>query len=147
MSKGLRTLLLAGMMLALLVACNTTTYKHNYTFTGEGEVWSAKYDQQATEKFIDRKGERPDYETWYNSTFELKYKGDQSDLDEIKSFKYSFQGNSGESTKTIEDAMGVKGELKSVHSGSGAYEQEDSIIKVEVEWDGQKEQFDLQVRK
>lgn len=147
MIKNLRTLLLSGMMFIVLAACNTTTYKHNYTFSGEGEVWSAKYVQQATEKFKDDKGVRLDYETWHNSTFELKYKGDQLDLDKIKSFKYSYKGISGGSSKTLEDVVGVKGELKSVSSGSGAYEQEDSILKVEVEWDGQKERFDLQVRK
>ncbi|OMD68412.1 hypothetical protein BSK50_29465 [Paenibacillus odorifer] len=38
---------------------------------------------------------------------------------------------------------GVKGELKSVHSGIGAFEREDSIIKVVVEWDGQKDEFEL----
>lgn len=147
MFKKLCTSLLLGMMFIVLTACNTTTYKHNYTYTGEGEMWSAEYIQEATEKFIDKKGERPEYETWHNSTLELKYKGDQADLDEIKSFRYSFKGNSGETVRTMEDAEGVKGELKSVRSGNGAYEQEDSIIKVEVEWDGQQEKFDLQVRK
>ncbi|GGF71420.1 hypothetical protein GCM10010912_15720 [Paenibacillus albidus] len=31
--------------------------------------------------------------------------------------------------------------------GNGAHEQEESVIRVEVEWDGKKEEFDLQVRK
>lgn len=148
MIKKLSAFVLSGMMLFLLTACNTTTYKHNYTFTGEGEVWSAEYVQKATEKFIEKKGERPDYETWHNSTVELKYKGEQMDLDKIKSFKYSFERTSGKMTRTIEDAHGVKRELKSVRSGSGSsFEHEDSIIKVVVEWDGQKEEFDLKVRK
>ncbi|MEK5254061.1 hypothetical protein NST74_11430 [Paenibacillus sp. FSL F4-0125] len=147
MIKNLGTLLLIGMLSVLLVACNTTTYKHNYTFTGEGEVWSAAYVQKATEKFIDKKGERPDYETSQQSTFELKYKGEQTDLDKIKDFKYIFKGTSGEESKTLEDVNGVRSELKSERSGSGAYEQEDSIIKVVVEWDGKKEEFDLEVRK
>jgi hypothetical protein len=150
MIKRLRMLPLIGMVVFLLTSCNTTTCKHNYTFTGEGEVWSAKYIQQATEKFIDKQSERQDYETWYNSTFELKYKGEQTDLNKIKSFKYRFQGISGGSSRTLEDAKGVheiQGELKSVRSGSGAFESETSIIKVEIEWDGQIDQFDLQVRK
>ena len=149
MIKRLCTLLLTGMMLALLTACNTTTIKHNYTFTGEGELWSAEYVEKATEKFVDKKDQPRDYETSYHSTFELKYKGEQTDLNKIKSFKYSFEGISGGSKHTLEDIQGIrKDDLKSVRSGSGtSFEHEDSIIKVEVEWDGQKEQFDLQVHK
>ncbi|MEK3767363.1 hypothetical protein MKY14_02345 [Paenibacillus sp. FSL R5-0887] len=33
--------------------------------------------------------------------------------------------------------------MKSVHSGIGAFEREDSIIKVVVEWNGQKDEFEL----
>lgn len=47
--------MLSGIIIVLLAACNTTTYKHNYTFTGEGKVWSAEYVQKATEKFIDKR--------------------------------------------------------------------------------------------
>lgn len=148
MIKKLRTLVLSGMLLVLLVACNTTTYKHNYTFTGEGDVWSAEYVQKATEKFIDKKGERPDYETWQQSTFELKYKGEQTDLGKIHSFKYSFKGISGEGSRNLEETKGVrKSVLKSEIYGSGAYEQEDSIINVVVEWDGKKDEFELKARK
>lgn len=147
MIKKLCALMLSGLLFLLLTACNTTTYKHNYTFTGEGEMWSAEYVQKAMEKFIEKNGQRPDYETWHNSTVELKYKGEQMDLDKIESFKYSFEGTSGKMTRTIEDANGVKRELKSERSGSGAFEHEDSIINVVVEWDGQKEEFDLKVRK
>ncbi|MNO31489.1 hypothetical protein D3C76_214630 [compost metagenome] len=148
MIKKLHILVLSGMLLVLLVACNTTTYKHNYTFAGEGDVWSAEYVQKATEKFIDKKDERPDYETSQQSTFELKYKGEQTDLDKIHSFKYSFKGNSGGESKTLEETKGVrKSELKSERAGSGAFEHEDSIIKVVVEWDGQKDEFELKVRK
>lgn len=147
MLKKLCVFMLTGMLLVLLVACNITTYKHNYTFTGEGKLWSAQMVQEATEKFIDKKGERPDYETSGHSTFELKYKGEQSDLDKIKDFKYSYEGRSGGSTTTINDAMGVRDLLKSERSGSGAFEHEDSIIKVKVEWDGQKEEFELKIRR
>jgi len=148
MIKKLSALMLSGIIIVLLAACNTTTYKHNYTFTGEGKVWSAEYVQKATEKFIDKKGERPDYETSQQSTFELKYKGEQTDLDKINSFKYSFKGTSGGGSKTLEDVEGVrKSELKSKRAGSGAFEHEDSIIKVVVEWDGQKDEFELKVRK
>ncbi|WHY21520.1 hypothetical protein QNH28_11275 [Paenibacillus sp. G2S3] len=148
MIKKLSALILSGMMIVLLAACNTTTYKHNYTFSGEGDVWSAEYVQKATEKFIDKKGVRSDYETWFDSTIELKYKGELTDLDKISSFKYSFKGTSGGGSKTLEDVKGVrKSELKSERAGSGAFEHEDSIIKVVVEWDGQKDEFELKVRK
>lgn len=147
MIKKLCALMLSGLLFLLLTACNTTTYKHNYTFTGEGEIWSAEYVQKATEKFIEKNGQRPDYETSYHSTFELKYKGKQKDLGKIQDFKYSFKGTSGGGSQTSKDVKIFPRELKSERSGSGAFEHKDSIINVVVEWDGQKEEFDLKVRK
>lgn len=147
MIKKLSALMLSGMMIVLLAACNTTTYKHNYTFSGEGDVWSAEYVQKATEKFIDKKGVRSDYETQQKSTFELKYKGEQADLDKIQDFKYSYEGTTGQSRTTLTDTKGVRrGDLKS-QSSKSSYEHEDSIIKVVVEWDGQKDEFELKVHK
>lgn len=146
--KRLGTILLAGMLVILLVACNRTTFKHNYTYTGEGELWSAEYDQKATEKFVEDKDQPLNYESKYNYTFELKYKGDQKDLGQIRSFKYGFKRTSGETKHAMNDIQGVRlDDLRTANSGSGSFEREDSIIKVEVEWDGQKETFDLQVRK
>lgn len=68
-------------------------------------------------------------------TFDLKYKGEQSDLGEIKQFKYGYKGTSGGSTRTEEGPvrwdmlhMGDMGmvrlnmrtpSLKSLSSGTG----------------------------
>ncbi|MNV62486.1 hypothetical protein D3C71_1550340 [compost metagenome] len=147
MTKKLSALMLSGIIIVLLAACNTTTYKHNYTFTGEGKVWSAEHVQKATEKITDKKGERIDYKTQQQSAFELKYKGEQADLDKIHDFKYSYEGTTGQSRTTLTDTKGVRrGDLKS-QSSKSSYEHEDSIIKVVVEWDGQKDEFELKVRK
>lgn len=141
MRKMLRVLLPALVVLLLLTSCNTETTYFNYTFKGEGETWSGVYKQEANQKLITR-GDKVSSESSKRYTFDLKYKGEQSDLGEIKQFKYGYKGTSGSSTRTEEGP--VRWSMLHMDGyGNGAFEYEDSVIKVTVEWDGQKEEFEL----
>jgi len=144
MFKIIRPLLLTGVLLVLLTGCNTTTIKHNYTFTGEGEVWSAEYVQKAEERFITKKDKPAEYETDKTFKFQLIFKGENSDLAQIKQLKYSYKGAGGSGSLTTEGPVQLP-LLTSGGMGSGNFVREDDIIQVEVEWDGQKEQFELRV--
>ncbi|MFE4711920.1 MULTISPECIES: hypothetical protein [unclassified Paenibacillus] len=146
MMKALRVLLIGAVILLLLVSCNSKTYKYNYTFNGEGEQWAAEYVQKASTTLTDKKGVRPEYSSSNERTFQLKYKGKQTDLGDIKELKYSYKGTTGGGSSTIEGPVHF-GDLKSRSVSNGSIEQEDAVIQVEVEWDGQKEQFELQVPK
>ncbi|KGE16556.1 hypothetical protein [Paenibacillus wynnii] len=147
MLKIWRTTMMFVAMIFLLTACNTETIKHHYTFEGEASQWSASYVQDVTEKYISKKGKPTKHETRESSVFQLIYKGEQSDLGNIKLLKYSYKGTAGGASRSQEGPVYLK-DLKFVNAGSeGSFEREDSVIRVEVEWDGQKEQFDLRVHK
>lgn len=142
MKKIVRALLLPGVMLMLLTSCNTETTHFNYTFKGESETWSAVYGQTASQKLIIKNDRVKDSETSKRYTFDLHYKGEQSDLGEIKQFKYSYKGTSGGGSRTQEGPVSLD-MLHSGGDGTGAFEWEDSVIKVNVEWDGHSEEFEL----
>lgn len=142
MKRILRALLLPAVMLMLLTSCNTETTHYNYTYKGESETWSAVYKQTASQKLTIKNDSVKDSETTKRYTLELKYKGKQSDLGEIKQFKYSYKGRSGSGSQTMEGPVPVS-LLKMGGTGSGAFEREDSVIKVTVEWDGNSEEFEL----
>jgi len=138
MFKIIRVSLVLVLMVIFTAGCNTETIKHHDIFTGEGSMWSAEYVQDVTEKIKPKV-----HETSKNYVFKLKYKGDSLDLAVIKQFKYSFKGTAGGESRS-QDGPVKLADLKFSHTGStGSYEREDSIIRVEVEWDGQKEQFEL----
>lgn len=142
MKKIMRTLLLPGVMLMLLTSCNTETTHFNYTFTGESETWSAVYEQQASQKLTIQKDRVKNAETTNIHSFQLQYKGKQTDLGEIKQLTYKYEGTSGSGSQTMEGPVPVA-LLKMSGIGNGAVESEDSVIKVTVEWDGKSEQFEL----
>lgn len=141
MKKIVRALLLPGVMLMLLTSCNTETTHFNYTFKGESETWSAVYEQTASQKLITRK-ESTKSETSNRHSFELHYKGKQSDLGTIKQLTYSYKGRSGSGSQTMEGPVPIS-LLKISGISNGSIEQEDSVIKVNVEWDGHSEEFEL----
>lgn len=142
MKRSVRTLLLPGIMLILLTSCNTETTHFNYKFKGESDTWSAVYDQQASRKLILQKDRVKDSETSNRYSFQLRYKGKQSDLGEIKQLKYGYKATSGSGSQTMEGPVPVE-LLKISGISNGSIEQEDSVIKVNVEWDGKSEQFEL----
>ncbi|MEK4007537.1 hypothetical protein [Paenibacillus sp. FSL H3-0333] len=145
MKKIVRALLLPAILLLLLTSCNTETTHFNYTFKGEGDTWSGVYKQEASQKLITKK-DKVTSESSKQYTFDLKYKGEQSDLGEIKQFKYGYKGTSGSSTRTEEGP--VRWDMLHMSGyGNGAFENEDSVIKVTVEWDGKSEEFELKNEK
>lgn len=147
MLRRVRKLLLPGIMLLVLAACSKTeTIRHDYTFTGESETWSAEYIQTASEKYIIPKNEDKlvEHESSYKYTFELRYKGEASDLDEMKELIFKFQGKRSGGSSNLEGPVRTE-DLRRGSSGSGVNERADSVIKVSVDWDGKSEQFELRV--
>lgn len=145
MLKMIRNLLLPVILMLALTACShteTQTIRHDYTFTGESETWSAEYVQTAWEKYILPEDKPAQRETFKEYTFELHYKGDQSDLEEIKMLGYKYEGRGGSESLNMEAPVQTE-LLKRSGSGTGTMLKEDSVIKVSVDWDGKSEQFEL----
>ncbi|WP_342477739.1 hypothetical protein NYE24_00165 [Paenibacillus sp. FSL H7-0350] len=145
MKKILRALLLPAILLLLLTSCNTETTYFNYTFKGEGDTWSGVYKQEASQKLITKKN-KVTSESSKRYNLVLRYKGDQSDLEEIKQMKYTFKAKHSSGSQIIEGPVAVA-MLKMSASGNGSVEKEDSVIKVTVEWDGKSEEFELKNEK
>ncbi|AIQ46673.1 hypothetical protein R70723_12930 [Paenibacillus sp. FSL R7-0273] len=134
--------LIAG--LALLTACNSGTLHHTYTFSGEGEHWSAIYSETVTEKPIISEGKAAYYQPSSDYNFQLAYKGEAKDLKQIKQFTYGFEALGHGSSQSMEGPV----RMESLHmhgSSSGSLNRGQAPVKVKVEWDGHQEQFELQL--
>lgn len=142
MGKTARTLLLCGLMLMLLAACSSGKLYHTYTFSGEGEHWSAIYSETLTEKPVISEGKETYYQPSSEYAFQLAYKEGTDDLKKIKNFTFGFDANGHSSSQTMEGPLRLES-LRMQGTGGGLANREDSIIKVSVEWDGQSEQFEL----
>ncbi|MNI50271.1 hypothetical protein D3C73_1049220 [compost metagenome] len=142
MVKVVRTLLIGGLMLILLAGCTSGTLHHSYTFSGEGEHWSAIYSETFTEEPVRREGKATYYTPSSEYTFQLAYKGDTGDLKSIKTFTFGFDSGGHSASQTLEGPIRLD-TLRMRGTGGGLMNREDSIITVNVEWDGQREQFEL----
>ncbi|WP_151734877.1 hypothetical protein [Paenibacillus tengchongensis] len=143
MKKLLHIFMMAGLILLMITACSDDKLYYNYTFTGESESWSAEYIQKASEKPAKQDGKDAYYEPTQSYTFELKYKGDPGDLENIKQFKYGYK-TTGTSTILTQDGPPAAGQLESKGNGEIIL-REDAVISVDVEWDGKSEQFELRI--
>ncbi|MBY0013315.1 hypothetical protein [Paenibacillus typhae] len=141
-----RILLLNGLIAVLLLlnACSSGTLHHTYTFSGEGEHWSAIYSETVTEKPVISEGKATYYQPTGDYNFQLAYKGEAKALKEIKQFTYGFEALGHGSSQSIEGPVKVES-LHLYGSSSGSLNRGQAPIKVNVEWDGHQEQFELQL--
>lgn len=145
-NAALRILLLSGFIavLMLLTGCNTGTLHQTYTFSGEGEHWSAIYSETVTEKPAQAKGGNAYYKASSEYNFQLAYKGDAKDLKKIKQFTYGFEALGHGSSQSMEGPVRIES-LHMYGSSDGSLNRGQAPIKVSVEWDGHQEQFELQL--
>lgn len=141
-----RIFLLNGfiMVLMLLTGCNSGTLHHTYTFSGEGEHWSAIYSETVTEKPVIAEGKATYFQPSGDYNFQLAYKGEAKDLKEIKQFTYGFEALGHGSSQSMEGPVRVES-LHMYGSSDGSLNRGQAPIKVNVEWDGHQEQFELQL--
>ncbi|WP_409250647.1 hypothetical protein V1502_10745 [Bacillus sp. SCS-153A] len=115
----------------------------NYTFEGESKNWEAELVFIGEETFIkNQEGEIDDYTTKTQSDFQLKYKGELSEIAGSTLF-YSYDTGSGGSEGTREN-LDKKVFESHGSSKNGDIVPQDSIVEVTVEWDGGKESFTME---
>ncbi|WP_342565727.1 hypothetical protein NST84_11650 [Paenibacillus sp. FSL R7-0345] len=143
-NAAVRIFLLNGFIavLMLLTACNSGTHHDTYTFSGEGEHWSAIYSETVTEEPALAKGGDAYYKASSEYNFQLAYKGETKDLKEIKQFTYGYEALGHSSSQTMEGPVRMES-LRMHGSGSGTPNRGQAVITVSVEWDGHKERFEL----
>lgn len=122
--------------------------RHYYYFSGENENWTGEYIVSSIATFTEKNG-RMDYEGDSDSNFKITYKGDVSDLASIKTLKIGYDAGScaGEMSSEYTDG-GPKEKTFTMRGGSsGTYMNEDEVIKVTINMDGEIQTMELKVDK
>jgi hypothetical protein len=122
---------------------NGETAQHvSNRFEGEGGYWSASYESRATESWTEDKTGRLEYNlTGEDGTFKLEYKGEVSELADVRDFVYSYSGARGNAVNT----MHFDGPMdqRAFIDHTGRYEDRNFPIRVEVKWGKHMEAFVL----
>lgn len=125
---------------------NNEIVKHDYTYKGENEIWTAEYKAKGESGFINKDG-RKIYTSKSDVTITVTYKNDVSELSSVKNLKITSKSSTGEVSQTEElgedetlnrKNFTIKNEVK-----DSLVESKDEIIKVDIELDGKKSTLDL----
>ncbi|MDF2511139.1 MAG: hypothetical protein K0S04_1005 [Herbinix sp.] len=135
-------------MLTLLTACaEKDVIDHNYTFEGENEEWSANFKVTGKTIFTRTDGILAS-KTESNEVLTVTYRGELSDLSTIKHLEISYKTSAGGgsiSNNYNEDEI-ITNKTFTLKSGgkNGAIINEDEVIEVTVDIDGNKQIVELQ---
>lgn len=120
--------------------------KHDYTFKGENEHWTAEYKVKGESGFI-KKGERQIYTAEEKSILTVTYKKDLSDLSTVRNLKISYKN----SFRDVTDSHGydednqIKKKVFTMADSSknSAVVSKNEKATVTIELDGKKETINL----
>lgn len=133
-------------LLFIIVGCsNQKVIRHNYTYKGENELWTAEYKVNGTGIFTE-KDNKTSYESSSNDILTVTYKNDISELSSVKHLEISYRSSAGGGGITEDYNEGSTAEktytIKSGGTG-GAIENKDEIIKVIINLDGKIQTIEL----
>lgn len=134
------------MTLLIITGCsNKEVLEHNYIYKGENGFWTAEYKVNGTGIFTKNNG-RTEYENHCDKVFTITYKEDISKLASVKHLEISYKSGVSGGNITEDYTDGLKAEktynMKSSSSG-GAIENEDDVIEVSINLDGETQTFEL----
>ncbi|MGO0058973.1 hypothetical protein ACTID9_02880 [Brevibacillus fluminis] len=149
-ANNLMRLIMYLIMLLILTNCSSKeTQKHVYSFYGESQHWSAELSVDAIEEFS-----KGDVGTNYNSEqtrkFTVTYKGDLSELSNIKKIEYSYQVEGVGGGAYQDDFASPPTQKVFTFESSdkgGAIIGENQVVKATVIVDGVKENLELTIKK
>lgn len=132
-------------MLLTITGCSSKeVIKHNYTYKGENELWTAEYVMNGTGTFTKKDGTLH-YESNSNKILTVTYKKDISQLSSVKHLEISYESSVGGGKKAEDYNDGPPKEktytIKS--GGTGAIENKDEVIKVNINIDGKIQTIEL----
>lgn len=130
----------------LMTGCsNKEVIKHNYTYKGENDSWTAEYKVNGTVTFTEENNyTKCDSEA--NKVFTVTYKNDISKLSSAKNVEISYKSSTsaGKITNKYDDGDRIqKTYTMQSSSKNGAIENEDDVIEVTINIDGNIEVFEL----
>lgn len=124
---------------------NKDVIKHNYTYKGENELWTAEYKVNDTGAFTKKDGTLH-YEGNSNNILTVTYKKEITQLSSIKHLEISYKSSVG-GGKLAEDFDNGCPKKKTYtlksNSTGGAIENKDEVIKVNVSIDGNTQTIEL----
>lgn len=140
------SIILIIIVLCIVAGCsNKEVIKHNYTYKGENELWTAEYKVNSTGTFTE-KDSNTDYESNSNITLTITYKKDLSQLSSVKHLEISYESSAGGGNLNLNFDDNPPNEktytLKSSSTG-GAIENKDEIVKVNINLDGKTQVIEL----
>lgn len=118
--------------------------KHHYIFKGENEYWTVVYEVNAKETFFKKDGTLH-YDSKSNETFTVTYKKDLSDLTSNKNIEISYKSSvgGGKLTEKIDKVNPQKTFTMKSGSMGGAIVNEDEVIEVNINIDGNSQTIGL----
>jgi len=139
-------IILIVLILFIITGCsNKEVIKHNYTYKGENEVWTAEYKVNGTGTF-NKKDDKTYYQSNSSSTLTISYKKDLTELSQVKHMEISYESSAGASKLNLDFVDNPPNEktymLKSSSIG-GAIESKDEIIYVKISVDGNTQAIQL----
>lgn len=133
-------------MLFIIVGCsNREIIKHNYTYKGENEFWTAEYRVNGTDTFTE-KDNKTSHQSKCNKVLTVIYKKDLSELSSVKHIEISYRSSAGGGKITADyddDSSPEKTYTMNSGSTNGAIENKDEVIKVIINLDGNIQRIDL----
>ncbi|MCM1991381.1 hypothetical protein KDK92_16730 [Oceanirhabdus seepicola] len=137
--------ILIVIILLIVTGCsNKEVIKHNYTYKGENELWTVEYKVNGTVTFTEKNG-KTECESNSNKILTVNYKKDLSELSSVKHLEISYESSAGGGKSNLDFNDNPPNEktytLKS--GGTGAIENKDEIIKVNITIDGKAQTIEL----
>lgn len=132
-------------ILLIITGCsNKQVIKHNYTYKGENELWTAEYKVNGTGTFTEKNG-KTEYESNSNKTLIVNYRKDLSELSSVKHLEISYESSAGggESNLDFDNPPNEKTYMLKSGGRGGAIENKDEIIKVNIAIDGKARTIEL----
>lgn len=125
---------------------NKEMVKHDYTYKGENEFWTAEYKVKGESGFV-KKGDNKLHKSDSRSILTVTYKKDLSELSSIKHFKISYKSSTGETGRSYQsdknNPLNKKTYTIENTSKDTVIESKDEIIKVSIDIDGKVQTIEL----
>ena len=143
--RKISIILVVIILLIVTVFSNKEVIKHNYTFKGENELWTAEYKVNGTGTFT-KKDNKTYYQCNSSSTLTILYKKDLSELSQVKHMEISYESSTGASKLDYNFDDNPPNEKKYILKSSsigGAIENQDEIINVKISLDNNTQAIEL----
>ena len=123
--------------------------RHN-TFAGENEFWSVTYELSGNISHTKKENGNLQIDGWTDTKFTAEYKGDLSDLSDVKHIEIGYKGkfDKGRIVNDYSDGDGATSKIFELSgSNSSVYRVpgKEDTIQVEVNVDGEIQNFELKL--